>query len=59
MHFVYGFCDGNSLTVLTEYQRQYQDMGQPFINVLQMGQCNLTRRHSLSCVKHILAMEDT
>jgi hypothetical protein len=31
MHFIYGFCDGNSLAALREYEHQYLDCRQPCI----------------------------
>jgi hypothetical protein len=53
MHFVYGFCDGNSLAVVREYQNRYPDRKQPYRRVLERVHRNLTETGTLKT--HALA----
>jgi hypothetical protein len=39
--FVYGFCDGNSLAALREYQRRYPDRRQPYRRAFETAHRNL------------------
>jgi hypothetical protein len=47
MHFVYGFCDRNSLAALMEYQQQYSDRRQPYRCVFEMVHCNMRETGTL------------
>jgi hypothetical protein len=45
MHFMFGFSDGNSLTVLEEFQHQYPDQRQPYRHVFETVRVGRGRRN--------------
>jgi hypothetical protein len=56
MYFVYGFCDGNSLAALKEYQHLNLDRRQPCWCVLQRW-IVFWGKQALSCRMNVLAVE--
>jgi hypothetical protein len=47
MHFMYGFCNGNSLVALSEYQHQYAYQRQPYQRISKTMNHNLRETGSL------------
>jgi uncharacterized protein (DUF1786 family) len=48
MHFTYGFCDGNYLAALRDYQHRYLDRRQPYRRVPEMVYRNLSMTHTFA-----------
>jgi hypothetical protein len=53
MHFTYGFCDGNSVTAVREYQHCYPDWKLPYLHAFEMVYNNLRETGYLISYCHV------